>query len=857
MTTNIYDLHDTWTDAGTVFYAIKMNVTTTAYAVGSKLLELESNGVHQFSVDPTQGVRVGNATGGTTGPGTINAVDYLVNGSPLGVLYAKLSSPVFIGTPQAPTQPNADNGANIATTAFVKNVAQPLDADLTSLAAASAFGGGPTPSGLFYRKAADTWRPLNLVNLTLDAATDTLTGSSGGGGGGIPEAPIDGIYYGRRNAAWANLSLVYQPIGNYAPIASPVFTGDPQAPTPATADNDTSIATTAFVKAQGYALLASPTFTGDPKAPTATPGDNDTSIATTAFVTAAIAAAPYVLRAGDTMTGQLSVSYVSPFIRVIKAAAGQAATITGQVGANLRWTLALGDAAAETGSNAGSDFSVTRYNDAGVLLSTPFVINRASGNITVGGSITLPSNPSNPLEAAPKQYVDAQISGLQPLDGDLTAIAGLTGTNTIYYRSGTSAWSPVTIGSGLSFASGTLSAPTGGGNVSSSGTPNAGDWAQWVDATHIKGMAPGAMPYVLKAGDFMTGGLTLQYSQPQIWIDKLASGENSVIVGSKGLLARWALVLGDINAESGANAGSSFALSRYSDAGAFIDNPMFITRSTGLLTVTADPTAPLGVATKQYVDTRIPVLCPQAGRLEWASSTVLTFKPENGNRILINGVYYVIPQAGIAGLTNMGSVYYNGVPGTSLPGSLRMYVYAFNNAGTITADFSTTLPNWDTTTGVWIKNGDPSRSLIGLVSCNAGVVPSRSQVASLFNRLPRVASAGFANFSWSQNAMTPAVLNICNVVSWANEKLEVVLNTLAFNSLAGQYGLVQLAEAGSGDSLTQRTCLAPSSNINPNEFMYKGQRSQDSGLYFTVWVLSQSASNTFTIANNILTVSVG
>lgn len=35
--------------------------------------------------------------------------------------------------------------------------------------------------------------------------------------------------------------------------------------------------------------LASPTFTGDPKAPTPTAGDNDTSIATTAFVTGAIA----------------------------------------------------------------------------------------------------------------------------------------------------------------------------------------------------------------------------------------------------------------------------------------------------------------------------------------------------------------------------------------------------------------------------------------------------------------------------------------------------------------------------------------------------------------------------------------
>ena len=35
----------------------------------------------------------------------------------------------------------------------------------------------------------------------------------------------------------------------FASINSPVFTGNPQAPTPATADSDTSIATTAFVHA--------------------------------------------------------------------------------------------------------------------------------------------------------------------------------------------------------------------------------------------------------------------------------------------------------------------------------------------------------------------------------------------------------------------------------------------------------------------------------------------------------------------------------------------------------------------------------------------------------------------------------
>lgn len=41
-----------------------------------------------------------------------------------------------------------------------------------------------------------------------------------------------------------------------APLASPTFTGTPAAPTPATADNSTTIATTAFVKNQNYVTAA-------------------------------------------------------------------------------------------------------------------------------------------------------------------------------------------------------------------------------------------------------------------------------------------------------------------------------------------------------------------------------------------------------------------------------------------------------------------------------------------------------------------------------------------------------------------------------------------------------------------------
>ena len=46
--------------------------------------------------------------------------------------------------------------------------------------------------------------------------------------------------------------------GAFAPINSPVFTGDPKAPTPDIADNDTSVATTAFVKAAIAAIPPPP-----------------------------------------------------------------------------------------------------------------------------------------------------------------------------------------------------------------------------------------------------------------------------------------------------------------------------------------------------------------------------------------------------------------------------------------------------------------------------------------------------------------------------------------------------------------------------------------------------------------------
>ena len=118
-----------------------------------------------------------------------------------------------------------------------------------------------------------------------------IQGPAGTGGPGSSTPLMDGVAAVGVATVFARDDHRHPTDTSRAPVANPTFTGDPKSVTPATSDNDTLIATTAYVKAQGYAPLADPTFTGDPKAPTPAAADNDTSIATTAFVQAAIAAA--------------------------------------------------------------------------------------------------------------------------------------------------------------------------------------------------------------------------------------------------------------------------------------------------------------------------------------------------------------------------------------------------------------------------------------------------------------------------------------------------------------------------------------------------------------------------------------
>jgi hypothetical protein len=156
------------------------------------------------------------------------------------------------------------------------------------------------------------------------------------------------------------------------------------------------------------------------------------------------------------------------------------------------------------------------------------------------------------------------------------------------------------------------------------------------------------------------------------------------------------------------------------------------------LSLNVDTTSATAAAALSVVQT-----VPQCGRLVIGGASpnsTLKFAPYMGDRIKINGNIYLIPAAGIVGLSTT-SVFVNGVAGQNLVNNTFYYVYCFSNAGVLTADFSTTGHVTSATVnnvGTEIKSGDDTRSLIGVIQ-TAGSTQfydqnSNRYVRSWFNR---------------------------------------------------------------------------------------------------------------------------
>jgi len=215
-----------------------------------------------------------------------------------------------------------------------------------------------------------------------------------------------------------------------ADLASPVFTGNPTAPTQSASNNSTRIATTAFV-ATSFAPLASPAFTGSPTAPTTGTANNSTQIATTAYVQANLAS--YATSASPSFTGTATFTDIMVTkvagggITVTLNSDGSQRQILGQTNGNNRWSLKLGDVTADSG-NLGSECVLTAYNNAGSL-GNVWTIARSDRivNFTVTPTAPTPPTADDSISLATTAFVKRQ-NASPTFSGNVT-VAGAGGTS--------------------------------------------------------------------------------------------------------------------------------------------------------------------------------------------------------------------------------------------------------------------------------------------------------------------------------------------------------------------------------------------------------------------------------------------
>lgn len=248
--------------------------------------------------------------------------------------------------------------------------------------------------------------------------------------------------------------------------------------------------------------------------------------------------------------------------------AGFSASIYGRTANINRWRVYLGDATAEAGANAGSNFVIRAHDDAGASLGNSLSIARATHKATFGGDVDI--------------------------DGTTASTSTLTGALTV--SGGVGILGAVNIGGSVNINSLTASTSTTtgalavDGGVGIVGAVNIGGAFKALATTVSTSPTTGAATVaggLGVAGRINAGGeiqITPTSGAATLSLNTAASGSASSIFARNGGDARWQLVLGNGTAETGANAGSDFQLTRFDDAGAALGNVLSIVRSTGAAT---------------------------------------------------------------------------------------------------------------------------------------------------------------------------------------------------------------------------------------------------------------------------------
>lgn len=162
-----------------------------------------------------------------------------------------------------------------------------------------------------------------------------------------------------------------------------------------------------------------------------------------------------------------------------------------------------------------------------------------------------------------------------------------------------------------------------------------------------------------------------------------------------------------------------------------------------------------------------------------ANGSDITLSRKGGKHLTINGDVELIPSAGVTL-----------APSALTPGTLY-YIYAFMSSGTMTLEASATGHSTDTTTGLEIKTGDASRTLVGMVRPVTGPAFSDSAtrrfVRSWYNRKPLSIRNKFTVVrSTTSTSWTEVNTEIrCEFLVWADEVADLGLHSSIYVTSSG------------------------------------------------------------------------
>lgn len=218
------------------------------------------------------------------------------------------------------------------------------------------------------------------------------------------------------------------------------------------------------------------------------------------------------------------------------------------------------------------------------------------------------------------------------------------------------------------------------------------------------------------------------------------------------------------------------------------------------------PTANADAATKQYVD-NLTTLTTSHCKLSLSSGNIVLSR-YNGRLLTINSVNEIIPSGGVS------------LAATGLTPSTLYYIYAYMSSGTMTLEASTTAPSTDATTGIQIKSGDSTRSLVGMarpVTGPAWVDTIKQRfVRSWYNRdRPRGASVFTADRSTTSTTLIELNTEIrCEFLVWDDENIQANFSGWGGTSAGGPAIVKLVLDANTADFARCGTALSSSSNLS-------------------------------------------